>query len=168
MLTTLDRIRMYMGITDNADDAVLQMLGDAVSARIERYCNREFNRQTYTETIEAHQAEELMLSQYPLVAVTSVMGDNGPVTDYVIHPTGTLRRPGGWDGTYTVTYSAGYDDIPLDLELACLLLVSYTYNLRGSEHLKTEITGPLRSDFWADWPGYIIAMLDKYRRPVRA
>lgn len=56
--------------------------------------------------------------------------------------------------------------LPFNLESACIELVTIAYQRRGSEHLKTEVVGPLRSDFTNDWPLHILQTLDRYREYV--
>jgi hypothetical protein len=53
--------------------------------------------------------------------------------------------------------------LPCNIVSACIELVAIAYQRRGSEHLKTEVVGPLRSDFTNDWPLHIQQTLDRYR-----
>lgn len=52
-----------------------------------------------------------------------------------------------------------FDRVPADIEKACIVMVSMSLERRGSEHLKTEVIGPLRSDFADDIPD----ILNRYR-----
>jgi len=56
--------------------------------------------------------------------------------------------------------------LPYNIESSCIELVVIAYQCRGSEHLKTEVVGPLRSDFSIGWPEHIKQTLDRYRRYV--
>jgi len=53
--------------------------------------------------------------------------------------------------------------LPYNIESACIELVVIAYQCKGSEHLKEEIVGPLRSFFVMDWPEHIRQTLDRYR-----
>jgi len=53
--------------------------------------------------------------------------------------------------------------LPYNIENACIELVVITYQRKGSEHLKSEVVGPLRSEFTSDWPLHIRETLDRYR-----
>ncbi len=53
--------------------------------------------------------------------------------------------------------------LPYNIEDACKELVAIAYQRRGSEHLKEEIVGPLRSFFIMEWPEHIKQTLDRYR-----
>ena len=57
------------------------------------------------------------------------------------------------------TCNATFDPVPADIEKACIIMVSMSLERRGSEHLKTEVVGPLRSDFADNIPD----ILDKHR-----
>lgn len=56
--------------------------------------------------------------------------------------------------------------LPYNIESACIELVAIRYQCRGSEHLKTETVGPLKSEFTMNWPEHIKQTLDRYRRYV--
>jgi len=53
--------------------------------------------------------------------------------------------------------------LPYNIENACIELVAIAYQRLGSEHLKEEIVGPLRSFFISEWPEHIKQTLDRYR-----
>ena len=46
-------------------------------------------------------------------------------------------------------------EIPANIELICLQLSAITYNRIGSEHLKSETTGPIKADYLNEMPIYI-------------
>lgn len=56
--------------------------------------------------------------------------------------------------------------LPYNLENTCIELVAIAYQRRGSEHLKEEIVGPLRSFFILSMPDPIKETLDRYRKYV--
>lgn len=59
------------------------------------------------------------------------------------------------------TCNTTFDPVPKDIEKACIVMASMALERRGSEHLKTEVVGPLRSDFADNIPD----ILEKHRLP---
>jgi len=56
--------------------------------------------------------------------------------------------------------------LPYNLESACIELVAIAYQMRGSEHLKQEYIGPLRSFFLEQMPFAVKETLDRYREYI--
>ncbi len=130
-LTNLEAVKTYLKITETVDDTLLEELINGSSYAIESYCERKFKQQTYTdEEYDGSGLKYLLLKQYPVQSVQSVTEDDTPITadEYKVKKSdGTLIRvnsiwPKG-DINILVTYTAGYAEIPYDLELACKHLV---------------------------------------------
>jgi uncharacterized phiE125 gp8 family phage protein len=132
-LTTLEAVKAYLKIdaSDTTDDTLLEDLINAASNAIENYCKRRFKEQIYTdEEYDGNGIKYLQLKQYPVISVDSVTVDDTVLTtdEYKVRKSnGTLIRVGSvWpkgDINVLVTYTAGYSQIPYDLELACKHLV---------------------------------------------
>ena len=180
MLTTLARYKTFYTITDTASDDKITMILGMISAEIEAYCGRIFGQANYTETVKGSDAEYIALKQYPVndVAVTE---NDEEFTDFTtLDKYGLLERDTGiWNtaSDYTISYTAGYilpedateevpSTLPLDLENACIVMTSMEIERQGSEHLKTEVIGPLRSDYLQDLPIYLRRRLDAHSRKV--
>jgi hypothetical protein len=56
--------------------------------------------------------------------------------------------------------------LPCNLENACIEWVAVLYQKIGSEHLKTETIGPLKSEYILGMPDHIRQTLDRYREYV--
>jgi hypothetical protein len=137
-LTTLPDVKTLLGITDSTQDARLELIVNACSRRIEQYCGRTFARASLTETYTPSGRQLLILRNYPIVSVSSVVDQGNTLvqgTDYIFSPeyanSGFLYRENGWNGptvnrdflttdtvagkrTIIVTYVAGYY-LPADL-----------------------------------------------------
>lgn len=74
-LTDLATVKTYMGITGAASDALLNLLIPAVSAQIERYCDRVFALTTYKERVWSDGGRVLYLPQYPVAELRRIMTD---------------------------------------------------------------------------------------------
>ena len=179
MLTTLARYKTFYGITDTASDAKITMILGMISAEIEAYCGRIFGKDDYTKTCKGTGTEFLILDQSPILTATATENDE-EFTDFTIQSGVMLEYTDGVFNTasdYTISYTAGYilpedateevpSTLPLDLENACIVMTSMEIERQGSEHLKTEVIGPLRSDYLQDLPIYLRRRLDAHSRKV--
>lgn len=167
MLTTLDNVKKYIGITDTAEDGLLNMLIAAASQAIETYCNRVLTEHECVEDVQLiHSGGIVMLSGYPVSAVTIKDANGQQVTDFVLAARSGMLTINAAPGVYTVEYTAGYQTIPADLEFACIQLVAAMYDRRGSDHVVSETIGPVRAEYVDDIPQHIKWVLDRYRSPV--
>lgn len=137
-LTTLPAVKQWLNITADTDDALLTRLITAASTFIESWLNRDIISQSYTETRSGKGTQILNFTNYPVTAVAALSIDGFPV----------LPSPGVNRGGYvfddmqlylynhsfrrgmqniTFTYTAGYAVVPLDIEQACIQIVSLRY-----------------------------------------
>ena len=132
-LTTLADTKAIAGIpaTDTTSDALLELLINITSLSIAGYCSRIFKRGTYTEFIPASNRQALLLQQWPIASVSSIVDDGTTLvlnTDYRLDAQdkaqGQVYRENGWNGKWlvsgltsdarassrilTVTYIAGF------------------------------------------------------------
>ena len=114
-LTTIARAETLLGLTAGAQDALLEMLIDSVSARVESYCARHFRKQVFTEKYEGHGRQKLYLNEwpiinqstYPTVTVDDTAYVEGEDDDYIVFAGDSegenyLFRDSGW--TETIYY----------------------------------------------------------------
>lgn len=131
--------RLGRNVTADENRRLGALLRDA-SAQIRRYCRRDFLLHTdETVTLYGHDSE-ILLPQYPVQSVSSVVAIGGgmglpdiPIPWFTfdgvrtvrINPgIGILNLPEAWwaedyPGTYLVTYSWGYADVPDDVVMVC-------------------------------------------------
>jgi uncharacterized phiE125 gp8 family phage protein len=149
-LTSVAAVKSYLKIADTntIDDTRIEGLINACSSAIENFCRRNFKKQTFTdEEYDGNDHRYLNLYNYPVQSVQSVTLNDELVDsiEYIVKKkTGILARkynntlsgisynryvpiwPKG-DANILVTYTAGYDEIPADLEQACILYVMSFY-----------------------------------------
>ena len=71
-LTTLTNLKTWLGTPNATDDALLTRLISAASAFIESWLNRTISIQTYNEKYDGTGQDTLMLSNYPIVSLSSI------------------------------------------------------------------------------------------------
>ncbi len=155
-LTTRANVKAYAGLAaDDAND-ILDRLITAASTFIQRYTNRDIVQGTYTEVRSGNGGVALVLSQFPVTAIASLVVDGIAIapratptgSGYVQEQTG--QRPSGRRillsgyrftkgvGNVTVQYTAGYigpnpgpATIPFDIEQACIELTALAFRQRS-------------------------------------
>ncbi len=154
-LTTRADYKAYAGIKSTNYDAEIDALIPKVSALVKNYCRKSFVDYwdvSLTETYDGG-TKTLLLKETPVVAVQSVIFS----TDYGVTNTALVRNTDyvvrddiiistAQDGFkyllngYRVTYTAGYEDVPNDVELAIMDLISY-YRQNDSAIHSTKAPG---------------------------
>lgn len=72
-LVTLAKAKLYLGITDENSDRILEALIDRATGFLERYCNRNLYTRTYTREIYyGTGGTKLFLDQYPATTISRV------------------------------------------------------------------------------------------------
>ncbi len=195
-LTTLAAVKAELGITDTADDALLQTYIDQASAMIERFCGRWFGKATYRETLAGYGTSRLLLSCTPIVQVIMIECDGALVTDYLVEDAdaGILYRDGGWAWSpktggyierhpvagaerlnYVITYEAGYilpenagSNLPADIQRACIDLVKVRYAERSRDpSITSERLGDWQASYSTDSiTPQVVQILAPWRRAI--
>lgn len=167
-LTTLPKVKIHLGISGSGEDDLLNQLIDEVDSVIQHYTGRKsFDSASRTEYLDGNGKDELFLAHRPLTDVTGVWVDPdgyyGKGTDafpsedewtegsYFVPQSEEAAEENAsmlvainrvWPegrGNIKVTYTAGYETIPADLELAANMLVALTRKGRKEG-------GPLESE----------------------
>jgi len=139
LLTTVGNVKNYLGITAATDDALLQRLVNAASAWIKQFLNRDIVSRTYSEIRDGTGGNTLVLANYPVTAVALLQLGAPNVakhtlvegTDFVVGPDGLIRvftcaLPRGM-ANITINYTAGFVQVPADIEQATVALVAWRY-----------------------------------------
>ena len=72
-LITLAKVKLYLGITDENSDRILEAMIDRATGFMERYCNRKLYTRSYTrEVYYGSGFQKLVLDQYPVTTVSRV------------------------------------------------------------------------------------------------
>ena len=175
-LTTLDRVKNGLGITDDAEDEYLEAMINAATDQACVYMN-VVQAEDGTRTIGLETLEEVfpycgyettvMLSRIPVVSIESVTVDeDGTLVDpaeYMVKRTTGIafRQPasyyGWWGMPLTITYVAGWllpgdsgRNLPWDIEDAAVRLVKTARSSRTRDPLtkSEDVPGLFRTEYW--------------------
>ncbi|MCP3899105.1 MAG: phage gp6-like head-tail connector protein [Desulfobacteraceae bacterium] len=185
-LATLAEFKTYKNIPSNntKEDATITQLISAASAFIKEYCGRTF-LDNFDEEIEVYvsgsEDHTIYLDEYPIVSAVVEFSEDGGQTytlgteyaDYYVggdHITSgdgsALQNPTISHNAIKITYTGGYEEVPADLNIACLDLVEYyrstEYNPKSS--LGTNMVERSTADYYGTkLPGHIFRVLSNYR-----
>lgn len=177
----LDEAKAFLTISTTTSDDLLANFIDAVGAAVESYTGQTFRRQTFTEVYNAD-GDCIPLRHFPVISVTSmtVWGATVPSSGYILQPEqGLVYRSYGsayLPGPYfpgvqqvTVTYVAGFTNIPDDVVHASKVLLKHLWETqRGSQGLLQRSTGQDEYGYRAmgyTFPMRVLELLDAYKAP---
>lgn len=193
-LTTLERVKSELSITDAATDDLLAAKIDEASSDIEAHLGRTLNRATITQTFwgEPYGADYLILDRAPVASITSVTVDDVTVEsdEYRLNAgTGQLYKLDSsgypeawiWCKSIVVVFAAGYllpeqadRDLPFSIEAAAISLVNSYWQQRGRDPLvrAEDIPGLGSVQYWVgsvgdrgELPPDVITKISPFRRP---
>ncbi len=148
-LITLEDYKTYKGLGKTDQDDKINLLIKSVSSLIKAYVGHGIVDNWDTPLVETYtlpyDTSTLYLNSYPINEIISVTEDVGGYVgglDSTIHypvefnigfsfdPGGgkLVRIGGNWARNITVTYTAGYAEVPEGVKLAAIELVSYYLN----------------------------------------
>lgn len=190
-LITISEYKTYAGIKSSNYDKEIVGLIPRVSEFVKNYCGRTFVDYVDTNKVEYFNGgtNKFILAETPVISVSSVgysedFGQNyTDLTQYVdwILDDGAIRslNTNGVTGLitvnrgfreairgYRVTYRAGYDDVPADVALAIMDLVTYYRKNDMSIHSnKAPGTNSVQIEYISttSLPSHIKRVLDMYR-----
>lgn len=196
-LLTLAQLRAAVDAADTSQDGVLQLLGDRVGALIARHCRvpgdgihpptlrRERLQQTFRHSggagpsgwAPAHGFRHTLILARRFVSAIVTVQEAGVVLDpanYELHPaSGLVDRLTNdvlayWScGRITVTFEAGFDTVPDDLQLAASLLARALWSSRSRDPRlrREEVYNVLTQEFFASdsaLPEEVCSLLESY------
>lgn len=179
-LTTLDKLNIPLA-ESNPDEA--EFLIAVASQVIENELNRGLQKKERQEEYAGHTGRRLYLNSWPVDSVADVKIDDRIIDDYVLkEKRGFLERSAGWSDEETfieVTYTGGYilpgnddRDLPVPLEMACILFVKFLYNNKLDDlRVQRETRGGLSKTFFADddlprIPKTVTLLINNYKRQL--
>jgi len=189
-LVTVQDYKDAEGLTGAKDDDRLAILVPQISELVKRYCGTSFVDYYSTDKTEVFNVTDdtsvIIVSESPLVSVTSVKEREGPTEsyttltvneDYYVDTTfDAVRRVQGNGsknykkgfGSVEIAYRSGYSAVPSDLKLAIFDLI--TYYLRDEHKSRRTIQGATLESQGSssvrnntDFPDHIKRVLDLYR-----
>lgn len=191
-LITLEDFKIAKRLSKPDDDTLLESLISSVSQLVKTYCGNTFvdyytSDKTDTFNI-TWSTQVLQVTESPLISITSVKERTSFSTAYDTLTTAAYEyyldldtdcvyrtNSAGfiyWQqgpGSVQVAYKAGYSTIPLDLKLAVVDLIWYTYKDEYKEHRSlgsTSISNKTTSSqkMNVGWPDHIKRVLDLYKQ----
>lgn len=180
-LITRQEYKTYAGIKSTNYDSEIDALIPRVSQLVKNYCRRTFVDYMDTEKVEVFNGDcdRLILSESPVVSVNVVQSSDDygqnwnnlqqyvdwvQDGDYLLPLNSEARWPKKLRG-YRVVYLAGYDDVPPDVALAVMDLVSYYRQNDAAVHSnKAPGTNSVQIEYISttSLPAHIKRVLDLY------
>jgi len=130
-LVSLSDLKLFLGITDNSQDALLTMFQTSVEQSIINFCETDFTIKTVTnELSDGIRSDVITPKNYPITAVDAVIfnvdpdGSDGytldPAFDYTFNESAIYLR-----GQHTpfsraivrIDYKYGYSAVPADVKM---------------------------------------------------
>lgn len=175
-LTTLANVKQYLNITTTTDDALFTRLITAASTFIQSWLSSYVLQQSYTETRNGKDTHILNFANFPVTAVASVTIDG-----FAVPPSPGVNQAGYvfdqnqlylYDHKFrrgiqnvTFSYIAGYVTVPLDIEQACIELVSLRYSEKNRiGQVSKSIGGEVVAFTQKDMAASTQTALQPYRR----
>lgn len=177
-LTTLERLKRQLKMAADfvTEDAVLNDLLAAASEEIRQYCRQDFDLAQFEEAYNGSGNRWLQLSQFPVKSIVSVSVGGSTVSEsdgfgpgYILTDRALARVIGFWPEGFAncrVTYIAGYEAVPEDVQQACAHIAALRYRLREHMGMTSKASGNSADSFdTVDLPLSIKEMLNKYIEP---
>lgn len=180
LLYTVDELKVSLGITNTAQDALLFGLIKSASDYIANAIDRKLDFSSYTETFYLDCPQDnLLLKQYPVVSITGVLIDgvtlpssSQGVTTWYFTEDGSINRIDGFKFPIkpipiTVTYKAGYRVMPEDIRAAVKKVATGEYTFRKKAGVLAETIGNYRVVFLKEGiysDPYIKDVITRYKR----
>lgn len=182
-MTTLADVKSWLGLTVSTDDALLTRLITAASDYVQNYLSRDIMQTTYTgETYHGNGSGQLMLRQFPISAVSSVVVYNPSnmtaTTTYtaadLLFDERTLYLESGkvftmGQGNVKVNYTAGYTlaNVPFSLSQAVIELLAVRYRERDRiGHVSKSLGGETVTFDIKDMPNSVKTLLNNIMNVV--
>lgn len=141
-LVTRAEYKAYAGITSATQDVIIDSIIPKVSELVKSICNRKFLDHVEESLVEYYDGgtNSFALNEYPVLSVESVeySSDFGntyiplvPFVDYALNiRTDSIMSISGREfpykhNSFKITYTAGYEELPADLKLCILDLITY-------------------------------------------
>lgn len=176
-LCSVADVKAFLSITDTNSDALLQALVTNASKMVNNMTNRNLLAASYTETFSGRGGYRQGLTHYPVTGVSSVSVDGTSVpaavgatgSGYVYDDNFVYLR-----GSYSfsrgimnvsITYTGGFDPVPLDLAQACIEIVATKFKRRSTLEVSGKtLNGETISFVTSDVPPSAKGVIKQYTR----
>lgn len=143
-LITPPYVKTHLKISnsDTSHDDLITQLITQYSRVIEKFCNRAFAEMDYEEVYNGNGETTLFLNQYPVSEVSSLAIDSITYedSDFVFYSEGKIKLTDGsvftkGNQNVEISYTAGYSQIPEDVQLCCVELVAMKFKEIDSDRI---------------------------------
>lgn len=167
-LTTLENVKLILRIEQNGDDSKLLSLIHSESTFIERYCRRIFTQTNYIERFNGNNSKFYFLNNSPIQSISEVLVSGVSKEVIAINKNQVLINGNFERGILncSVSYIAGYDTIPSDIEQACIELVGMKYKQLENINISSISNGQMGTTKYivGEMPDFVKVVLDQYKR----
>lgn len=137
---------LNMAVDRTTEDEEVRSMIEAVTSIVERHRMETIARRSFTETDVMGSGYRLVLMRHPVLSVSSIVDENGvavPVSQWSLDTqNGILTRTGGGGSAirYTVTYVAGYQQIPAHYILAAKIILAHIWQTQRIQNIGPQPT----------------------------
>jgi hypothetical protein len=185
---TLAVLKTYLRITVTTYDTLLAQLITQASAALDQALQRTITLAFYYEVLDGTGYSFLKTTNYPIQNISTIIQNyqqNNPITfagdEFVYNQQGTIRwsepstRAGFIQGfqNYLVSYSAGFNPCPQDLQLAACMYCQFLYYYsqkdptitnKHAKDVSVDYGRALMGDFSSNLFAPIQAILERYKQ----
>jgi len=166
----VQHIKDWLGLKTQDADGLLQRLITSQSLLIEDWLSMPILSAARTETYDGTGTQDLVLRVFPVTAVAAlaVGGVSVPAASFTFDDLGVHlvndTFPQG-RGNVSVTYTAGYAEVPPALQQACIELVSFRYRERDRIGVSVHAIAQGNTTYsLRDFPPQVLTLLQQYKR----
>lgn len=161
MIIPLESYKQYLKITSTTYDEDLEVFINSAELRVKNYLNSNIVSTQYMELLDGNNSSHLILSYIPIISIDKIEAYEDKVWKELVSNVDYYRKEiidnelflDGYyfvEGTknYRITYTAGYEEIPYDIILACKELVKLYFddsplgnNRLGLSNISDSISG---------------------------
>lgn len=178
-LATIAQLKAYLGITTAGSDDLLTALLAASEQAVVKHLDRNVESASYTAVMDGNGSSLLTLAQYPITAVSSVKIDGRVVpqssgygvSGFLFRDREIILR-----GEYRFTldtanveivYTAGYSQVPADINQAVLQIAALRYKERDwTGYQSKSLAGETVAFETSALPPAVLRMLQPYLNVV--
>lgn len=173
-LTSVARVKDFLKLTSDVDDGLLQALVTRYSEWVQvTRLNRRIAAADYEKRLNGWGGDRWVAPQYPIISVAGVTIGGGAAliadTDYWFDDTAIYliggSFPRGPSGNVVISWRAGYEIIPEDLDQTVAELVAFIYRSRDNFTTVTKsIAGENITFIMKTAPERLLESLNSWRK----
>lgn len=175
---TVSDVKAFLSLTVATDDALLTSLIQAASNAMETVMNRAVAQAPYTDLVDGNGKSALMLSNRPVISVTSVTigaevipaSTGWGVTGFTQDENVVILRNRVFTRglrNVVVVYQAGWATTPDDIKQACIETVALKYRQKEYAGYRSKsLAGETVTFDKQDFPDSVERILNNYKKVI--